>query len=300
MKFILTFIFFIIISSEAQGQSTDYNENDQLRIKLTDGTVIYAAFQDESDDMLNLTSELIGLISISKIHIKEVLLIRDSEGAADSTQSKWPIDYYNSTHYIASPSAYGLKKGQSYYQNIGVFWNSYTVGITDKFSISMGGEIISLFLQSIPVMYVSPKLSLPFKNNKGAFAVGTTIFTAPESNFKTFAFVSSSLTLGDRENNFTFGGGIGWNNEGGYKDEVVPFYFSGMKRVSRKISLMTENWLIVENDFQDLTSTIISAGIRIHFDKPGSALNVGIWRLLGEELGDVVAFPYLSAVIPIK
>ena len=63
---------------------------------------------------------------------------------------------------------------------------------------------------------------------------------------------------------------------------------------------MTENWLIVENDFQELTSTIISAGIRIHFDKPGSALNVGIWRLLGEELGDVVAFPYLSAVIPIK
>jgi hypothetical protein len=298
MKIIITLCLTVFTSLALIAQDYNFQREDIVKLALKDGSIIIGNYKMASDSSIIVHSTLLGQLIIPKHSISHTTLLHPFELEIDSLG--YPIDFHNSTHYIVSPTAYGLKKGQSYYENIAIFWNSYAVGLTENFSIAIGGEIISvLFTQNFPIVFFSPKLSFPFKNNKGAFALTATIFTTPESDFKTFAFVSADLTLGSRNNNFTLGGGIGWNTEGGFKDEVVPLTLSGMKRISQKISLISENWFIVENDFDDITS-IVSAGLRIHFNKPGSAFNVGLWRLLGTDLADVIAFPYVSAVIALK
>jgi len=59
----------------------------------------------------------------------------------------------------------GLHKGEGYYQNIWVFWNQASFGVTENFSLGFG--IIPLFLfggeagQYSPI-WVVPKLSYPW------------------------------------------------------------------------------------------------------------------------------------------
>lgn len=295
MRFFFFLFFIVSINCTLTSQAYNYTTDDVLKLSLSDGSVIIGQYKNVSTDYLIVQSGILGVVNVPKGNIKSIILLMPAQMKLD--RSGFAMDDHNSTHYIVSPSAYGLRKGQKYFENIAIFWNSYAIGLTDNFSIAVGGEILSLLLnQNFPIIFFSPKLSFPFKNENGAFSFTGTIFSTPESDFRTFAFVSSALTIGSRNNNFTIGGGIGWNTEGGFKDEVVPLTLSGMYRMSRKLSLMTENWFLLENDLDDITS-IVSLGLRVHFNKPGSAFNVGLWRILGVDLSNVIGIPYVSAVI---
>lgn len=293
-KILFSILLSILVITIISAQ--DMSSGQRVQIVLKDGTTVIGKVIEETEIEITLITNAMGNVTIDKEEIKRMTTLQTSNGR-DSLQI--PVDFHNSTHYLANPSGFTLKKGQSYYENIGVFFSSYAVGVTDNFTIAAGGEVATLlFGQSFPILYVSPRFSIPITKDKHSFSLGGTIFTSPEDGFDGFGVVQAAITIGTRNNNFTIGSGIGFSFEGGFGDEVLPFYASFMTRLSRKFSLVSDNFIVFYDDFNDTTG-ILSLALRLHFKRNGSAFNFGLFRPT-EGIDDLLAIPFVSATIALK
>lgn len=285
---------FIIICFIICGHIKGQMVNDKVKIKVANGNIVIGTVEDLSDTELIIKTD-VGTLTIQKENIQEITIGTETQ---EIDSKGYPIDYHNSTHYLVNPSGFTLKKGQSYYENIGVFFNTYAHGVTDRFTIAVGGEIASpLFFQELPIMYISPRFSIPIGKNANSLSVGGTLFTIPYDGGEAFGILQGAFTLGSRNDNFTIGSGIGFSFSQGFTDSVLPFYFSFMTRISKKISIVSDNFMIAYNNFDDTTG-LLSLAMRIHFNKVGSAFNIGLFRST-EDWGDVLALPFVSATIAI-
>jgi len=292
------FAFFYCFVASAQHLNEDAKKNDKVVVETKDGSIIYGFFVEKNSSFIIVRSSSLDIVSIP---LDEITGIKSfNVNVSNELDNKGRIiDYHNSTKYLLFPSGYGLKKGQSYYENIWVFWNSYAYGVTDNITLSVSTELASiLFGLNFPLAFLNAKYSIPFKNDSGAFGVNLSYLTVPQSNFTSFSFLTGSLTLGGRNSNFTIGTGAGFRIENGFFDEVIPVTLSYMGRVSDKISFITENWFILEDDLTRFNS-VVSGGVRVHFKNPGSALNLTIVRPL-EGIIDFIGFPFVSATIGLK
>lgn len=268
-----------------------------VELRTEDGNTYVGEVLSLTESDISIQTAALGEITLKRSAIKKVIY-KNIEG--DSDNNGIPIDYHNSTHYFISPSAFSLQKGQSYYENIGVFFNSYSVGLSNHFTLSGGLELISpLFLQRAPSLYVSPKFSIPFGEKSGGFSVGSTFLAAfGDGEAFTVGVLQASVTLGNRNNNFTIGTGLGYSLNDGISSGVLPMNLSGMWRLSNKISFVTDNFIFFYDGLDDAFG-LLSAGLRIHFEKNGTALNLGLGRPT-EDAGDLLALPFVSATIPIQ
>ena len=303
MRTLLFILFGLALSVSLNAQAELLGKMVDLETK--EGSVIRGKLLEMNMESYVIESATLGSITIKRDEVRHIIpapKLKEQEDKPvvmeERDESGYAIDYHNSTHYLANPSGYSLKKGQKYYENIGVFFNSFAFGVTDNFTIAMGGEIASLLFDSrFPILYVSPRYSIPFQQSKGAFSVGGTIFSSPEDDFNGFGVLQGALTFGDRNNNLTIGSGIGFSFSDGFEDSVLPFYFSFMKRVGPKMSIVSDNFVVTYNDFGDATG-ILSFALRLHFKNSGAAFNAGLWRVT-EDMGGVVALPFISATVPL-
>jgi len=294
-SFLLIFICFACIQIVIGQQDIIVGKTVELR--TDDGNSYVGEVLSLSETEISILTNALGEITLERSSVKKVAY---KNMDAESDKNGFPIDYHNSTHYFVNQSGFSLKKGQSYYENVGVFFNSYSVGITDNFSLTAGLEIATLlFGQSLPSLFMTPKYTIPFGDNAGGIGLGSTVFFVFVDNDPLSVGVAqASLTIGTRNNNFTIGSGIGFSFSDGIAESVVPFNVSGMWRLSKKLSFMTDNFIISYDDFDGITA-ILSAGLRIHFARNGAALNLGLFR--PTDIGDdFLALPFISATITIK
>lgn len=285
---ILSLLILMIFSFQALSQGEERSDDRTVTIKLQDGTILSGTILAEDDETIKLQSSY-GITSIKRIDVASLTYSNRESNINDEKDNT-----YSSTHYLLTQSGYGLRKGQAYYENTYVLWNSYSHGFTDNFSLSLGGEVISLLVSNFPILFVTPKLSFPFKS--GAFSLSTTIVTVPIDDLTTFGFLQGSLTLGDRQNNFTIGSGFGYSFSGDVQSEIFPIIISGMKQLSTRISIVSENWFVT--DTQDFNG-ILSLGIRIHNRNNNNYLSVGLWRTTADQ-GPLLALPFISGLVSIK
>jgi len=272
-------------------------ETKAVIVSLNDGSVVYGFLSARTDDQVSVSSVSLGelIIPISEIQAISYVDVKNIQ----TDKNGFLIDYHNSTHNLFFPTGYNLRKGQSYYENVYVFLNSFSYGVTDNLTLTASFEIASiLFAQDVPLMFVSAKFGLPFAKEKAAFGISASYVFIPNNDGDNFAFLTGSFTGGTRNNNVTLGLGIGFNVRNGINDEVIPLSLSTMQRFSKKISFVSENWLFVEDDFGN-TSGIISAGLRFHFKDNRGAFNAALYRPLQDDPIEFLAIPFVSATIAI-
>ena len=123
------------------------------------------------------------------------------------------------------------------------------------------------------------------------------IFNIPDDNeIAGVELLQTALTLGSRNSNVSVGFGAGFNSNHGFKENQFVYNLGITQRLSKLISLVMDN-MIARGEVENLE--VISLSLRIHFNKPGSALNVRLWRPL-EQLDGIMAIPFISATIPIS
>lgn len=289
------FVFCLFFSFTAHIASQEIIDK-KVEVTLRNDQKFIGVIQEQTTTSIVLFVEDIGEMTIKKINIESIRPLKPASQDVDSRG--YPVDYYNSTRYLINPSGYGLEKGQAYYENIYVFFNSYSYGVTDRITIALGGEIASLlFGGDFPVLYGSARFNIPFRNNQGAFSAGLIYFTIPEDDLDGIGLAQSSLTLGSRNNNINFGFGIGFSP--GEGDAVYSYQAGATVRLSRRLSFVTDNFVINDGEFDNDNVYILSAALRIHFNSSGAAVNAGLWRPL-EDLNDLLAIPVVSATIPLK
>ncbi len=162
------------------------------------------------------------------------------------------MEQHSFTHrYLFSPTAYPLKKKDTYYNTYYLMIHDVQHGFGDRFSMTFG---TSTFL--FPY-YVISQYAIPV-NEKSSFAVGDLLLFFPWDGLYVGNLVYGIYTYGNKSNNFTVGAGLWSTNKNdisatGHKAAIT---LSGKVSVSRRVSLISENYLFQMNVY----------GIAQHFD----------------------------------
>ena len=274
--FILTLV--LAFSSTAFAQDTE-----MYRVETVDGSIFIGELISESNDSITILTESAGAITINRENIRSLEAF-DGRGAE---QKRWH-ENHQSSRYLLTPSAIGLRQGQGYYQNSWILFNNVNYGITDHLSI--GGGVIPVFLfgsVSVP-FWITPKIKLPLESESFHVSAGALIGGAIGESATGGVFYGNS-TWGDGNRNLTLGLGYAF---GAGEIETTPVVsISGMIRTGRSIYLVSENYFINDSGFNGLASF----GVR--WAPENFSVDFALLRPL-ENLDSFIGFPWISLAIP--
>lgn len=279
----------IEVDKKQINSQEDFRLQDSIQVELVDGSRYYGRLLEADSFRIRIQHKTGSLLFFTS-QMQTCSRIEETEKP----------DNPNSTRYFFAPSAIPLEKGAGYYQNAYLLMNSVNFGLSPHLSLG-GGVIIPL------AFYITPKISYQaFKNvylGAGFIAASTFI---PES-IMSGGIPFGLFTYGNEVNNATLGVGYGliWV-EGEYDHTQYPITtLNGMLRLSNRIVLVTENWLIpirqkhYVDEFEEVYTyssdefyMALSAGLRIRVGKK-STVDFAPVLLQTEE---TLVLPYLDFV----
>ncbi|MCK5692824.1 MAG: hypothetical protein KAI08_08245 [Bacteroidales bacterium] len=256
-------------------------------IQTTDGNTYRGQILTRDSLKVLFNLEKFGEHSFLKTEIKKMQPL-DKEKLVDD---EYWMDNPQATRYFFSPNAYGLKKGEGYYQNVWVMVNSFAVGVTDYFSIGGGVVPLFLFAGSPTPVWITPKFSIPVvqeKFNLGGGALLGTVLGEEETGFGILYGIS---TLGSKDKNVSLG--LGYGYAGGDWAKAPMINLNTMIRFGPKGYFISENYFI---QTEGTTALILSLGGRHIIQNAG--LDYGLIIPFISEMDSFIAFPWLGITIP--
>ncbi|MCS7035251.1 MAG: hypothetical protein RMJ33_02575 [Saprospiraceae bacterium] len=149
-----------------------------------------------------------------------------------------------SGNYFFNGSAYGVRSGEIYYRTTMFVVQQGAIGFSNNFSIRGGGFIEFNYMPT----WIAPKISFPIRRNLIQFALEGMLGRGFE-NFVNFpekgnpSALQGLLTIGNRTNNLTLGGGFSWRQ--GQWSQRPFFSVSGTAQVSKRFGFIAENHSLV-------------------------------------------------------
>ena len=243
----------VLLFFSAQILYSQTQDSSLVQIETNDGNEFIGTVINEDEQSMTLKTENLGIITIRQADIKvrrSILQNQIKEG------SLW-FDNPQASRYFWAPNGYGLKKGEAYYQNIWVLWNQFSVGISDNFS--MGGGIIPLFLfDGAPTpIFITPKVSLPLKEEKVNIGAGMLAGVVLGEDFSTFGLLYGTSTFGSRDKNVSLGLAYGFAD--GELANSPLINVSTLIRTSPRMYFISENYIL---PFEDASGVILGLGGR--------------------------------------
>ena len=284
----LLLLFFVSLACQLSGQDT-LPRADTTRlwqVITVDGNEYFGKILDRNSEELRLKTEALGVITIQVKNLKSIKEIRPELVVAGELWSENP----QATRYFWAPNGYGLKGGEGYYQNLWVFFNQVSVGITDNASIGFGIVPLFLFGGAPTPVWITPKVSVPVVENKFNLGAGALIGTVlGEDTGGFFGLAYGVSTFGSRDKNFNIG--LGYGFAGGEWARTPTINLSAMIRIGRKGYLLTENYYI---DAGGTAFGLLSLGGRTVWGNV--ALDYGGFIPAGD-VGTLVVVPWLGITV---
>jgi hypothetical protein len=221
------------------------------RITLRTGTTFAGTLRATRPQELEFSTKEPGAVIIPRSQITKMELVSEGETADALRHPTWGY-VGNGTRVFFAPTARNLQAGEGYAQTIDLFLLGVNYGITDNFSFGLLVSAIPGIGLGNQFVAITPKVSFPVSKS---LSVGAGILYSRIPNFDSYsnstgygAGVAYGLaTVGSADNNLTFGLGYGFTggdtNERGFGKSPVAV-LSGATRVSKRLSLMSENYLI--------------------------------------------------------
>ncbi|WP_157578511.1 hypothetical protein [Pontibacter roseus] len=290
--FFVTVLLYVVMAAaagQAFGQTdTTFTQSvvgKRWIVETRDGSVIQGIFLGQTEDGIRLRTDSAGEITIPNIQIKSTKIVDDTR----IRNGEYWFENPNATRYLFSPSAFSLKKGEAYYQNTYLVLNSFNIGITDNITMGGGFELISTFTGN-PAFYLTPKAS--FKLSEKWRAGGGVLYAnviGIEEDFSGLGIGYGLATYGNSDDNATLGLGYGFV-DGEFSSKPV-ITLSGMKRISRRAALVTENWLVPADGYYG----VLSYGVRFM----GERITVDLAFLNNRDIASEIAIgvPYIDFVV---
>ena len=258
------------------------------RIETNDGNVFIGKIIDMDKNKVVLEGEAIGTITL---HRKFIIKIERILGQDVTRGDVWYRNIQSARYYF-SPNGYGLKKGESYYQNIWVFYNQFSVGLTDHFSLGFGMIPLFLFNGTATPVWITPKFSVPIVKEKVNIGVGALMgFVVGESTG--FGITYATATFGPHDKNLSVG--LGYAYAGGEFLNTPILNVGGLTRVSKNSYLMMETYFITDGG---QVGGISILGARSMINK--SAIDYGLAIPFAPGMGTFIALPWLGLTVPFQ
>jgi hypothetical protein len=290
----------VTIHKENVAKITKLENNQYCMVTTNDGKQFSGTIVRQDADKIILKTESLGEITIANTKIRECKLIEKKQ----LINGRYYFNNPHPTRYFFGPSAIPLDKGDGYYQNAYLIANGFQYGVSDHLSFG-GGVVIPFFF------YLTPKVGYKIGKNVyagGGILLGTSFI--PDVTFG-LAIGYGSMTFGNKENNFTINTGWGYYKEEDYNSQsgnsetqwsFSPkplFSFNGAVRVTERVSLLTENWVIpyreydynsTTNDYYFKYGSVLSLGLRIMGEKHAFDIAMAVPAIEGE----VYALPFVG------
>ena len=283
MKTIFCMIIFAFLFGFTFGQEQE-KDSTLTHIETVEGNEFFGKIIEEDDLSIKLMSNTYGEVTIQKKDIKK----RETIVANRIKEGKFWFPNPQSSRYFWAPNGYGLKKGEGYYQNIYVFWNHFSAGITDHFSL--GVTVIPMFMfDGAPTPFmVAPKVSIPIKKDQFNIGIGALLGTILFEESNKYGLLYGTSTIGTRDNNVSFGISYGFSGNNWSKSPV--YNFSGMKRITNRGYFISENYIFPHGD------VLMSFGGRNVWKR--ISMDYIFLVPLSSDSNSTLIFPIIGIVIP--
>ncbi|OFX85395.1 MAG: hypothetical protein A2W99_08110 [Bacteroidetes bacterium GWF2_33_16] len=206
---------------------------NQYSVFFNDGSILIGSIKSFTNENVKLISENTGLISILT---KNIIIINKKDSL--KTKKSTLIENPHYSRYFYAPSAIPIEKGEGYFQDIYLLFLSANYSVTNHAVIGAGFSII-------PGMDIGQQAF--FVNAKVAYRITNKFYLGGGGLYFGFGEMGGNIgigytvgTYGTQNHNATLG--IGYGFSGDKLMETPVFTLCGMTRLSKRISLMSENW----------------------------------------------------------
>lgn len=239
-------------------------------VRLKDGSVLVGRVDSSMVSQIVLITR-----SGTRMEIPRAEIISMRPVTLQANGEFWTEDP-NLTRLFFSPTGRTLPKGEGYVSAYFLFLPFVAYGATDWLTIAGGTPILPGAFGEI--FYVAPKIRV-LEHGKTSVSAGALSFFATRAVGEGNAGILYGVgTYGSGNNAITLGAGWFYAQADGYantSDEPV-FMVGGERRISRRVKLVTENWLSVGPG----VNGFVSGGFRFIGDRLSADL--GFAGLLGE------------------
>jgi hypothetical protein len=244
-------------------------------ITLKDGSTIFGRIVSVNADTVSFDSGA-GRIQLAAGAIREIKTI--AEG--DLREGEYWFPNPNSTRLFFAPSGQMLKQGEGYFSDYELFFPGVAYGLTDN--VTLGGGF-SLFPAAAEdqVYYVTPKIGVSL-SDKVHVAAGM-LFAGTKGG--TGGVYYGVGTYGDGDASVSLGAGYGF--AGGKIERKPVGMIGGEVRISRRIGLVTENYLLPVSQ----NNILYSFGLRFMGEK--ITTDLALVNLSGS---DIIGVPFVDFV----
>lgn len=269
-----------------------------VTIRMKDGSVLLARIVDQSEDRLKIVTAGGVALELPRDKVDRI----DTSG--DSVTESRPSDS-NYTRLLFAPTGRPLAKGAGYFSDHYVVFPSVAYGLTDNLSISGGVSIIPELGLGEQLFYVGPRFGKQF-SDRFAVSAGALWARGGEGEEDQLTVGFAMATFGQPDKSLTLGAGLArtveryteWRYVNGRQwfetvrdvSHTPLIVVGGTVRLSRRLALVSENWLILHEDFR-LSEQPFAVGLRFLGDKLSS--DVGL-ILIGEVIEEGLPVPWLS------
>src|SRR5689334_3562330 len=257
LSFTLTLILSLGARKACSQQPAGTVASDSMRthvLRTRDGTVLIGRILSETQDSVRFES--VGTtFTIARSQIEELKSIEP--GQVKGGQYWFPDP--NRTRLFFAPTGRMLAKGEGYFSDTYLLLITVAGGVTSNFTMGGGMSLIPSTNPQNNVFYLTPKIGLvdrpDFALAAGAL-VGFAGFEGIESRDRSFGILYGTSTFGSADHHLDVG--AGWGYAGGTVSANPAIMVGGATRVSRRVSLLTENYFVpsVSNN------ALISYGLR--------------------------------------
>jgi hypothetical protein len=239
------------VTSDLRSKMTVPDSAHIQIVTLRDGSTIFGRIVSVNADTATFQTSA-GSMQIAAGSMRDIKEIETS----DVHEGTYWYPNPNSTRLFFAPSGQMLKQGEGYVSDYELFFPGIAYGLTDNISIGGGVSLIPA-AASDQAYYFTPKIG--FSPAENVHLAAGVLFAGARGG--TGGVYYAVGTVGDGDGSITLGGGYGF---AGGKIERKPVGMLGAeKRISRRISIVTENYLLpVSND-----NLLYSFGLRFMGEK---------------------------------
>lgn len=240
---------FLPVAARAQTPPDIPAPSDAIyEVRLGDGSVIFARVLELDEERVVFETVGGARLDVERTGIEGV---RPARGQA--VEGEFWAEDPGGTRLFFTSTGRSLERGESYIGTYVVVLPFAAVGVTDRFTIVGGAPV--LFGELEP-FYLGPKLQI-IRQPEVQASIGTLAFFFDD---EVVGVAYAVGTFGDTDE--ALSAGIGYFYSG---DEVLnepAFMLGGETRVSRRIKLITENYVL-----PDAVGVVLSGGVRIIGDR---------------------------------
>lgn len=221
-------------------------------VRLKDGSLLVGRVESTTDTQVVLVTRSGGRMEIPRA---EIVSIR--RATVQPNGEVWGDDP-NLSRLFFSPTGRTLPKGEGYVSAYFLLLPFVGYGVTDWLTLAGGTPILPGLIGE--VFYVAPKIRLAQYGKTSVSAGALSFFVTRAVDEGNAGILYGVGTYGGRDHAITLGAGWFYAQGDGYADtsDEPVLLIGGERRISRRVKLVTENWVSVDPG----VNGVVSGGFR--------------------------------------